>query len=758
MAEQRCPMCGKPNPEELEICQYCQARLKPLTAPLGEPIRPGDEPVKKSTSELERALPEWLRKARHPASDTTADQPPETGELPLSKPASQVRSEKPAPSQAADLLSGLISQSTDEEEEIPEWLANLSGGTPTSKKAEPEPQLPDWLSDSSGQAEQETLLPLSGKADELPPESESGQSAFQAAETEQPDWMVDLKSEAALSGLEVGAETGVSDELPGSFDLPDWLAGLSAEEKPAAEAPAAPAAEGELPDWLAGLSAEEKPAAEAPAAPAAEGELPDWLAALKPEAAVTPGEEEPASVPAEPQELPNWLTSLPAAETSVEATLPPFADQSPPVETPPSAFVEAPNLDEAEAAFSMELPDWLASVVPEKPQVQTGDSAAAEEEAILPGSLPSWVQAMRPVEAVVPEAGAETVEEDVVTEGPLAGLRNVLPAGPAFMPGRKPQVFGLKLQAEEEQQANAVLLQKMLEAESEPKSLTSPPLLLSERVLRWVLLALFLLVVGLPLFARRPFTPQASLFPNETLAAVQAINALPENAPVLLVFDYDAGLSGELEVAAAPLVDHLMLRGARLTLLATTPGGSLLAERFLTRTQAEHRYQPGFHYVNLGYLPGGAAGVSGFAQSPVRAMPAWQGGESAWQMSVLQGVRRLSDFEAVVVLSDNTEGAQTWVEQALPWLEDKPLLLVVSAQVEPVLRPYVDSGQVKGLVSGLTGGVAYEAINGRPGLAQHYRDSLSIGLFLTAIVLVIGGGWSLLSARRVYREKTAGEV
>ncbi len=30
MADVRCPMCGKPNPEELELCQFCQARIKPL--------------------------------------------------------------------------------------------------------------------------------------------------------------------------------------------------------------------------------------------------------------------------------------------------------------------------------------------------------------------------------------------------------------------------------------------------------------------------------------------------------------------------------------------------------------------------------------------------------------------------------------------------------------------------------------------------------------------------------------------------------
>src|SRR4030067_3309431 len=30
MGEIRCPMCGKSNPAESEVCQFCQARLIPL--------------------------------------------------------------------------------------------------------------------------------------------------------------------------------------------------------------------------------------------------------------------------------------------------------------------------------------------------------------------------------------------------------------------------------------------------------------------------------------------------------------------------------------------------------------------------------------------------------------------------------------------------------------------------------------------------------------------------------------------------------
>jgi hypothetical protein len=55
MADVRCPMCGKPNPPDLEKCKFCGARIKPLLATPPEEskaIKAGDKPTKKATSEL----------------------------------------------------------------------------------------------------------------------------------------------------------------------------------------------------------------------------------------------------------------------------------------------------------------------------------------------------------------------------------------------------------------------------------------------------------------------------------------------------------------------------------------------------------------------------------------------------------------------------------------------------------------------------------------------------------------------------------
>jgi hypothetical protein len=75
-----------------------------------------------------------------------------------------------------------------------------------------------------------------------------------------------------------------------------------------------------------------------------------------------------------------------------------------------------------------------------------------------------------------------------------------------------------------------------------------------------------------------------------------------------------------------------------------------------------------------------------------------------------------------------------------------------------MIRPYYDSGQIKGLVTGLAGGKAYEQANEQAfqgvGLARRYWDAFSAGLFLAEVMILVGGLWSGIAAWRARRSKT----
>jgi hypothetical protein len=173
----------------------------------------------------------------------------------------------------------------------------------------------------------------------------------------------------------------------------------------------------------------------------------------------------------------------------------------------------------------------------------------------------------------------------------------------------------------------------------------------------------------------------------------------------------------------------------------------VLAERFISGNLKERGYQYGNQYLNLGYLPGGVMGIRAFAQDPKKTMTLDIFLSDAWNTTPLQGITSLSQFAALVVITDNADTARAWIEQSMSvrQVAALPLIVVSSAQAAPMIQPYYNSGQVSGIVSGLYGGAIFEQNNaGRPGTARNYWDAYSLGMLLAAGLMLGGVLWSAL--------------
>ncbi len=109
----------------------------------------------------------------------------------------------------------------------------------------------------------------------------------------------------------------------------------------------------------------------------------------------------------------------------------------------------------------------------------------------------------------------------------------------------------------------------------------------------------------------------------------------------------------------------------------------------------------------------------------------------------------LADFNAILVLTDGLELGRVWIEQTSNKRGDAALIVVSSAQAGPMLLPYAASGQISGLVAGLNGAAGTEMANGGlPGYVREYWDAYSLGMYLAAILIALGGGWYALSLLR----------
>ncbi|MFZ5909060.1 MAG: hypothetical protein ACOYYU_03485 [Chloroflexota bacterium] len=634
----------------------------------------------------------------------------------------------------------------------------------------------------------------SGAQPEAPAPAAFTEEPSQPAAGDMPDWLSSLGEEGASqpetpapAAFTAQSPQGEEPSQPAAGDMPDWLSSLGEEgasqpetpapaaftaQSPQGEEPLQPAA-GDMPDWLSSLGEEGASQPEAPAsvafteeAPQAfAGSTPDWLASLEGQTPTLEGQEE-AQVPGG-EEIPPWMAASsagmveparPAGEQFQAAAFEAEEEGRGEAGSAP-AFVDDEGTPissgDVDAIFSLEMPAWLSDVG----GADRGESAAmpdtGQEGDLSPAELPSWVQAMRPVEAVLSESEEGTSDQFVEEKGPLAGLRGVLPPALGALPSSKPKAYTLKLQVSEEQRTNAALLEQLLVGETYPRPITTQAMAFSQRFLRQIIALVVLLAVVVPIFLNMQSSPIPFSAPLETGAAIDVIETtLLPDALVLIVFDYEAALAGELEAAAAPLVDYMILRKhPHLVLVAATPVSAGLSERFmkLENTQVAAHYQPGQTFVNLGFIPGGAAGVLAFAENPAATKPLTLDGQNAWETPVLQGVQQLSDFAAVILLTDDAETARLWIEQTEGKLGQQAHLLVVSsAQAGPMLQPYVQSGQVDGLVTGLGGSAPIEQINsGRPGLARRYWDAYGLGLLAAVTLIALGSLWNLISTWRL---------
>ena len=748
MADLLCSHCGMPNPPGQNVCSFCR---QPLRAPEdSQPIRPGELPTKKTTAELEPVLPDWLKDARANARRVDAENAVEQAQAAVEHPA-------PKKEEVPDLLAGLESASREEQDDdIPEWMR---GAAPTPAERPAKPEKPEqtfprrqeihWGDETKsagllrseemgGMAtlpipsapESAGLLRLSGDA-MLPWMRGAGdEPAAEKDEREPSDWLAG-QSAAPQEKPPVSPFAGGTFQSPSTGELTGWLDKVSSEAAAPTDQPAAESGDS-VGDWLSSL-----PRGEDLPAPAESGEsfgedidLPAWM---------KPAAEPPAESKGD---APGWMREPPANESAR------LAEPAPEVPRAP-AFVpgaEPADSSQENELFSIEMPDWLSNIAP----TDQKSASAGTQEAIAPADLPSWVQAMRPVESVLlgPSFTVPSAEGPLEENGPLAGLRGVLPtAGGLIQPG-KPKVQAIRLQSSEAQQSSAALLEQMLAAETQAKPLRGGGRLVSQRVLRWIISAMLILLVTFTLLGGSQSVPLPAALPEESNMLLPVIDLLAEGAPVLMIFDYEPALAGEMEAAAAPFVDRVLgLRRPRVTILSTSPTGAALAERFMAATQSRHNYRGGEDYVNLGYLPGGTAGILSFAENPRAAMPS-----SLWVLAAAQDVNRFSDYAAVILLTDQAETARAWVEQTGAARAGLPLLVVSSAQAAPMIQPYLLSGQVNGLVSGLRGGAAFESSSGLGSSVRRYWDAYNFATLFAALLIVFGGLWNFLAGARARRQ------
>jgi hypothetical protein len=716
MTDIRCPICNRSNNENADRCWYCQAELHPSSSPETHPE--GD----------------WLDGLRGETDPSTESAAPDTP------------TPTPEPPQ----------------EEVPDWLARIR------QRARSEKGITEDTSEAfeplDSLESQDSNKELQGSSDIQPLPAQKSSSAEPTSEPSEDEWLKQLQSWQDQPTPEV-SEPAKDQSVPS-------IENNETQETPSAEE-----------DWLQRFSADagtDEPTASSNSQPevpenSSENESEDtWLSSFKklsPESDLSdqimpaPSEPDPASKPFNTGQLREWLdepneSEQPAENTHAEESLQQPGEVSSlledslneplPTEKPAEEHVQSiPQKENFANPFDDKTDiDWIneAPAVSEVPQEKP-----AENNALEPAALPAWLQSMLPNKKNSPNQAAPSTKSSSgyrEENGPLAGIEGVLQGEEMARYYSKPQAYSGSLKITDSQMERS----KILKAIADKEQWVDEGVEQKPRSFRWVLrLVVAVLILGavfVPMFLKNLPVIQPSLYPQSVINTYDTVNGLEAGKPVLIAADFDSSLYGEMSWSMQPLLSHLMSRNVPIAFLSTNSVGATLMEKTLTRVEIDNPSYPADQLVNLGYLPGGSIGMQNLARDPREAMPSTASIKPAWGAnSPLNAVKKLSDFGAVIVVTENPDTVRYWIEQVTNSLGNTPLLVVISAQAAPLVAPYYDSGQITGYLSGLYSAASYETLLGSPQTASQSLASYQAALIVVILIILVGGIVSLIMVR-----------
>lgn len=255
---------------------------------------------------------------------------------------------------------------------------------------------------------------------------------------------------------------------------------------------------------------------------------------------------------------------------------------------------------------------------------------------------------------------------------------------------------------------------------------------------RWLFLIVGLLVfiplvhpIGLPLTPGLPVRMYRD-----------AIAHVPDGSVVLMSCDYDPGAKPELVPMTLTTLRQLFRKHCRVVVTCLWPGGSSLVDQTIEQVADEFRARGvplvyGVDYVDLGYKSGNEAVMVLMGQGIVHAFPLDERGNPTHSLPLMRLARDYSSFPLLVNISAGYPGTKEWVQQVNSRFH-LPMVSGCTAVSAPEYYPYLQAGQLRGMLGGMAGAAEYEKLENEHGLATRGMDAQSMAHVFVALCIVLG--------------------
>ncbi|MBT4177090.1 MAG: hypothetical protein HOG68_03545 [Candidatus Marinimicrobia bacterium] len=252
---------------------------------------------------------------------------------------------------------------------------------------------------------------------------------------------------------------------------------------------------------------------------------------------------------------------------------------------------------------------------------------------------------------------------------------------------------------------------------------------------RWIFL-IIALVVLIPLFFPLGLPIRAT---ESTRLVWETVENLEPESKVLLSLEYGPSTKPELHPMVFALVRHLLKNDHKIYMTCLWPDGQFMAEDLIEKViELEFPDKSyGEDYVLLGFRPGGEAVIKGIVSNIRKLYTVDARNLSVDEIPMMEAVNQFKDFDFLFSASAGFPGTVEWVQYASDPTGVPMSTGTTSIQVNEVM-PYVQGGQVKGILAGMPGAAEYEALIGVPGIGTSGMDAQSIAHVVIVLFIIFG--------------------
>lgn len=272
---------------------------------------------------------------------------------------------------------------------------------------------------------------------------------------------------------------------------------------------------------------------------------------------------------------------------------------------------------------------------------------------------------------------------------------------------------------------------------------------------RWIFLFLVIIcVIGYYADFTLP-----TIVEKETRAIYNFIDSLPPGERIFVAIDYDPSNQAELHPMTYAVMEHAFRKNLRVIFTALSQNGPGMADQAIKditdSLRQEKTYNgvtfPGREIVNgvdycfLGYKPYYAIIITAMGQNYRIPFPADYYGVPLDSIPIMKDAHNYDDIAILVDISGGNI-TDAWISYGQGKF-DFPLALGLTGVMTAQYYPYLQSGQVMGIMGGLLGAAQYEELADNPGLA---KDGMRVQLLahLVIIVFIIMGNVGYFASRR----------